>query len=110
VPDVTRFDLKLPSMNDIDVLQTLRHSHPDPTIVVLTTYLAGAHAPPSRPAPGLCVKAALRTDSQDTICAANAGEQRLPVEVASELAQHAADESLYGTGIEVLRPRRCWLL
>jgi DNA-binding NarL/FixJ family response regulator len=105
LPDVTVLDLKLPDMNGIDVLNKIRSAHPAARIVILTTYLADAQALRALKAgaQGYLLKATLRTDLFDAIRAAHAGERRLPPEVASELAQHAADESLTEREIQVLR-------
>jgi DNA-binding NarL/FixJ family response regulator len=104
-PDITLLDLKLPDMNGIDVLRAVRQSHPDARIIVLTTYLADSQALRALKAgaQGYLLKASLRTDLLDTIRAVDAGQRRLPAEVASELAQHAADETLTEREIEVLR-------
>ena len=105
MPDITLLDLKLPDMDGIDVLRVLRQTHPDARIIILTTYLADAQALRALKAgaQGYLLKASLRTDLLDTIRAVNAGERRLPAEVASELAQHASDEKLTEREIEVLR-------
>jgi DNA-binding NarL/FixJ family response regulator len=104
-PDITLLDLKLPDMNGIDVLRAVRQSHPDARVIVLTTYLADSQALRALKAgaQGYLLKASLRTDLLDTIRAVDAGQRRLPTEVASELAQHAADETLTEREIEVLR-------
>jgi DNA-binding NarL/FixJ family response regulator len=105
LPDITLLDLKLPDMNGIDVLHAVRQSHPDARIIVLTTYLADSQALRALKAgaQGYLLKAGLRTDLLDTIRAVDAGQKRLPVEVASELAQHAGDNTLTDREIEVLR-------
>jgi DNA-binding NarL/FixJ family response regulator len=104
-PDITLLDLKLPDMNGIDVLHAMHQSHPDARIIVLTTYLADSQALRALKAgaQGYLLKASLRTDLLDTIRAVDAGQKRLPVEVASELAQHAGDDALTEREIEVLR-------
>lgn len=103
-PDVTIMDLRLPDMNGIDAISAIREYSPNARIIVLTTYLgdvladralkAGAHA--------FLLKAALRTDLLETIRAVNRGQKRVPVEVASEMAEYAADDSLTPREIEVL--------
>jgi DNA-binding NarL/FixJ family response regulator len=103
-PDVTIMDLRLPDMNGITAISTIRDQFPNARIIVLTTYLgdvqaeralkAGAHA--------FLLKATLRTDLLDTIRAVNRGQKRVPTEVASEMAEHAADDSLTPREIEVL--------
>jgi DNA-binding NarL/FixJ family response regulator len=105
LPDITLLDLKLPDMNGIDVLRKVRELQPDARVIILTTYLADAQALRALKAgaQGYLLKAALRTDLLDTIRAVDGGQRRLPAEVASELAQHAADEALTEREIEVLR-------
>jgi DNA-binding NarL/FixJ family response regulator len=71
---------------------------------VLTTYLgdvlatralrAGAHA--------FVLKGTLRTDLLETIRAVNRGQKRVPVEVASEMAEYSPDDSLTPREIQVL--------
>ena len=71
---------------------------------MLTTYLgdvqagralkAGAHA--------FLLKATLRMELLDTIRAVHKGHKRVPVEVASEMAEYAADDALSPREIAVL--------
>lgn len=103
-PDVTIMDLRLPDINGIDAICLIREFSPNARIIVLTTYLgdvlanralrAGAHA--------FLLKATLRTELLDTIRAVNRGQKRVPVEVASEMAEYSADDSLTPREIEVL--------
>jgi DNA-binding NarL/FixJ family response regulator len=103
-PDVTIMDLRLPDINGIDAISLIREFSPNARIIVLTTYLgdvlanralrAGAHA--------FLLKATLRTDLLDTIRAVNRGQKRVPVEVASEMAEYSADDGLTPREIEVL--------
>jgi DNA-binding NarL/FixJ family response regulator len=105
LPDITLLDLKLPDMNGVEVLRSIRQTHPEARIIVLTTYLADSQALRALKAgaQGYLLKAGLRTDLLDTIRAVNSGEKRLPAEVASEIAQHAGDNLLTEREIEVLR-------
>ena len=103
-PDVTIMDVRLPDMNGIAAISAIREFSPDARIIVLTTYLgdvqagralkAGAHA--------FLLKATLRTDLLDTIRAVHRGQKRVPVEVASEMAEYAADDLLTPREIQVL--------
>lgn len=103
-PDVTIMDLRLPDMSGIEAIVKIRSAHADARIIVLTTYLgdvqagralkAGAHA--------FLLKATLRTDLLDTIRAVHKGQKRVPAEVASEMAEYAADDALSPREIEVL--------
>ena len=105
LPDVTLLDLKLPDMNGIDVLLKIRERHPDARVIVLTTYLADAPALRALKAgaQAYLLKATLRTELLNTVRAVYAGQRRLPAELASELALHAADEALTEREIQVLR-------
>ena len=103
-PDVTIMDLRLPDINGIDAITRIRAKHPGARIIVLTTYLgdvqagralkAGAHA--------FLLKASLRTELLDTIRAVHKGQKRVPAEVASEMAEYAADDALTAREVEVL--------
>jgi DNA-binding NarL/FixJ family response regulator len=103
-PDVTIMDIRLPDMNGVAAITAIREHSPNARIIVLTTYLgdvladralkAGAYA--------FLLKGTLRTDLLDTIRAVNRGQKRVPVEVASEMAEHSGDDSLTPREIEVL--------
>jgi DNA-binding NarL/FixJ family response regulator len=104
-PDVTLMDLQMPDMDGIQALIAIRGEFPAARIIVLTTYKgdvqvmralkAGARA--------YLLKGLLRKDLLETIRLVNAGQKRMLPEVATELAEHAADEALSGREIEVLR-------
>lgn len=103
-PDVTIMDIRLPDINGVAAITAIREYAPNARIIVLTTYLgdvlanralkAGAYA--------FLLKATLRTDLLDTIRAVNRGQKRVPVEVASEMAEHSGGDSLTPREIEVL--------
>ncbi|MGD0446384.1 MAG: response regulator transcription factor [Edaphobacter sp.] len=95
-PDITLLDLQMPEISGIDAILAIRSNYPDARIIVLTTYTgdaqvlralkAGAHA--------YLLKSALRRELLETIRAVHAGHRRIPPEVATQLAEHAADEQL----------------
>jgi DNA-binding NarL/FixJ family response regulator len=103
-PDITIMDIRLPDMNGIAAISAIRETSPHARFIVLTTYLgdvqadralkAGAHA--------FLLKAALRTDLLDCIRAVHRGRKWVPIEVASEMAEYSADDSLTPREIEVL--------
>jgi DNA-binding NarL/FixJ family response regulator len=105
LPDVTLMDLGLPDIHGIDVIRRLRGRHPEARIIVLTTYLGDVQALRALQAgaSGYLLKGTLRRDLLDTIRAVHSGQRHVQNEVASELANHAADQSLTGREIEVLR-------
>lgn len=104
-PDVTLMDLQMPDMNGIDAMIAIRSEFPDARFVILTTYAgdvqisralkAGARA--------YLLKSLLRKDLLDTIRAVHAGQKRIPADLAVQLADHVADDSLTFREIEVLR-------
>lgn len=104
-PDVVLMDLQMPGMNGIDSMIAIRGEFPDARFIVLTTYTgdvqivralkAGARA--------YLLKSLLHGELLETIRAVHAGLKRIPPEVAAELADHAADDSLTEREIEVLR-------
>jgi DNA-binding NarL/FixJ family response regulator len=104
-PDVMLMDLQMPGMNGIDAMIAIREEFPDARFIVLTTYTgdvqivralkAGARA--------YLLKSLLHRELLDTIRAVHAGQKRIPPDVAAELADHAADDSLTAREVEVLR-------
>ncbi len=104
-PDVTLMDLRLPDMNGIDAIRTIRADFPAARIIVLTTYLGDVQAVRALKAgaQGYLLKETLRRDLLDTLRAVHAGERRVPAEVAAELAVHAMDDALTDREIEVLK-------
>lgn len=104
-PDIVLMDLQMPGMNGIDAMIAIRGEFPEARFIVLTTYTgdvqivralkAGARA--------YLLKSLLHRELLETIRAVHAGYKRIPPEVAAELADHAADDSLTDREIEVLR-------
>jgi DNA-binding NarL/FixJ family response regulator len=105
LPDITLMDLRLADMNGIDAIELIRAQEPSARIIVLTTYLGDVQVLRALKAGamGYLMKATLRRDLLDTIRAVNRGQRRVPPEVASELAQHAMDDSLTDREIQVLK-------
>lgn len=104
-PDVTLMDLQMPDIDGIDAMIAIREEFPAARIIVLTTYKgdvqvlralkAGARA--------YLLKGLLRKELLETIRLVHAGHKRIWPEVATELAEHAADEALSAREVEVLR-------
>ncbi|HEV3277812.1 MAG TPA: response regulator transcription factor [Terriglobia bacterium] len=105
LPDITLMDLGLPDIHGVDVIKTIRGTHPDARIIVLTTYLGDVQAIRAlrAGASGYLLKATLRRDLLDSIRAVHSGLRHVQAEVATELAQHAPDQSLTEREIEVLK-------
>ena len=104
-PDITLMDLRLPDMNGIDAIIAIREEFPGARIIVLTTYVGDVQALRALKAgaQGYLLKATLRLELLDTIRSVYAGKNRIPREVASELAAHAMDDSLTPRELDVLR-------
>src|ERR1700693_2603936 len=104
-PDLTLMDLQMPDMDGIEAMVAICSEFPEARIIVLTTYKgdvqvlralkAGARA--------YLLKGLLRKELLETIRAVHAGEKRITGELASQLAEHAVDDTLTLREIDVLR-------
>jgi DNA-binding NarL/FixJ family response regulator len=104
-PDVTLMDLQMPLMTGTDAILAIRTEFPDARIIVLTTYGGDAQAVRAfdAGASGYLLKSMLRKELVETIRSVHAGKRRIPPEIAVEMAEHHADDSLTEREIEVLR-------
>jgi DNA-binding NarL/FixJ family response regulator len=104
-PDVTLMDLRMPDMTGIEAITAIRAEFPRARIVVLTTYKGDAQAAAALKAGavGYLLKNLVRKELLETIRAVHAGKRRVPAEIATEIAEHVADDELTEREIEVLR-------
>lgn len=104
-PDVTLMDLRMPDMSGIEAITAIRAEFPDARVVVLTTYAGDAQAAAAlrAGAAGYLLKNLVRKELLETIRAVHSGKRRVPPEIATEIAEHVADDELTGREIEVLR-------
>lgn len=104
-PDITLMDLRLPDISGLDAITQIRERYPEARIIALTTYKGDVQALRAIKAGALSylLKTVLRMHLLDTIRAVHAGKRRIPPEIASEMAEHAADDALTGREIEVLK-------
>lgn len=104
-PDVTLMDLRMPDMSGIDAISAIRREFANARIIVLTTYAGDAQAAAALKAgaAGYLLKNLVRKELIETIRAVHAGKRRVPPEIATEIAEHVADDALSAREIEVLR-------
>ena len=104
-PDVTLMDLRMPDMNGLEAITAIRSEFPSARIIVLTTYAGDVQAASALKAgaAGYLLKNLVRRELLETIRAVHAGKRRVPPEIATEIAEHVADDTLTEREIEVLR-------
>ena len=104
-PDVTLMDLRMPDMNGIDAITAICREFRNARIIVLSTYAGDVQAAAAlrAGASGYLLKNLVRTELLDTIRAIHAGKRRVPPEIATEIAEHVADDSLTERETEVLK-------
>jgi DNA-binding NarL/FixJ family response regulator len=104
-PDVTLMDLQMPDMNGVEAMIAIREECPAARVIVLTTYVGDAQVLRALEAGarGYLLKSALRKELPETIRLVHAGHKRIAPEVATELAEHAADDALSPRELEVLK-------
>ena len=105
VPDLLITDLQMPEMNGLEAMIAIRAEFPSARIIVLTTYVGDAQVLRALEAgaQAYLLKSVLRKELPDAIRAVHAGHKRILPEVATTLAEHAADDALSLREIEVLR-------
>ncbi|RXH57108.1 response regulator [Granulicella sibirica] len=104
-PDITLMDLRMPKLSGIDAITAIRQSCPTARVIVLTTASGDvlAFRAFKAGAAGYLLKNLLRTDLVETIRSVHAGHRRIPPEIAQQMAEHAADDSITARELDVLR-------
>ena len=104
-PDITLMDLQMPRMNGIDAIGAIRAEFPEARIIILTTHAGDVQVSRALKAGARAylLKASLRNELLETIRAVHAGQKRLSSEVATEIAEHSADDALTPREVDVLR-------
>lgn len=101
-PDVVLMDLQMPVMDGITAIESLRASHPDVAIIILTTYkendlmLSGLKAG----ARGYLLKDTDRETLIDTIQAAASGKTLLKPEILQQVLDYQPHQKVAEAGIE----------
>ena len=104
-PDVTLMDIRMPKVNGIAAITAIRQEFPRARIVVLTTAAGDIQVVRAfkAGAVGYLLKNLLRTELVETIRLIHSGRKRVPPEVAQQIAEHAADDSITDRELDVLR-------
>jgi DNA-binding NarL/FixJ family response regulator len=104
-PDVTLMDIRMPKVDGIAAIASIRQQFPHARIVVLTTSAGDVQAVRAfkAGAVGYLLKNLLRTELVETIRLVHTGHKRIPPEIAQEIAEHAADDSITTRELDVLR-------
>jgi DNA-binding NarL/FixJ family response regulator len=104
-PDVTLMDLRMPDMSGIEAILAIRAEFHSARIIVLTTYAGDVQAAAALKAgaQGYLLKNLVRKELIETIRAVHSGKRRVPAQIATEIAEHVADDSLTDREIDVLR-------
>jgi DNA-binding NarL/FixJ family response regulator len=104
-PDVTLMDLQMPEMSGIECIIAIRSDFPNARIIVLTTYPGDVQVTRALKAGarGYLLKAQVNRELLEAIRAVHRGQKRIPAELATELAEHTAEDDLSAREIDVLR-------
>lgn len=104
-PDITLMDLRMADMSGIDAMTAIIDEFSHARIIVLTTYSGDVQIVRALKAgaQGYLLKGLLRKELLDTIRAVHSGRKRVSPEVASQVADHAADSLLTVREIDVLQ-------
>jgi DNA-binding NarL/FixJ family response regulator len=104
-PDVTLMDIRMPKVDGIAAISSIREQFPQARIIVLTTSAGDVQAVRAfkAGAVGYLLKNLLRRELVETIRLVHNGQKRIPPEVAQQIAEHAADDSITSRELDVLR-------
>jgi DNA-binding NarL/FixJ family response regulator len=104
-PDVTLIDLRMPRLDGVEVIRTVRREFPASRFLVLTTY--DSEDDVSRAlqagASGYLLKGTNRSTLRDAIRLVHAGRRYIPPEIAERVLPGPAAEELTEREVQVLR-------
>jgi DNA-binding NarL/FixJ family response regulator len=103
-PDITLMDVRLPDMNGIDAMITIRAEDPGARVIMLTTFEGDAEIQRALQAgaQGYMLKSMPRKQLVEMIRRVYAGKKLIPPQVAAHIAEHLGEEPLSKREIEVL--------
>jgi DNA-binding NarL/FixJ family response regulator len=104
-PDITLMDIRMPKVNGIAAISSIRAEFPQARIIVLTTAAGDVQAVRAfkAGAVGYLLKNLLRKELVETIRLVHNGHKRVPPEVAQQIAEHAGDDSITARELDILR-------
>jgi DNA-binding NarL/FixJ family response regulator len=104
-PDITLMDLRLPDTDGIDALMTIRAEFPNARIIMLSTFRGDADIQRALAAGarGFLLKTMPPNELVAGIRQVHAGRKYVPADVAVQLANHFAEDTLTQREVEVLR-------
>jgi len=104
-PDVTLMDLQMPGINGIEAISRILSEFPGARVIVFTTYKGDAQVTGAlrAGARAYLLKEDVHLQLLEIIRSVHEGRKRISPEIASELAEHAAEDGLSVREIEVLR-------
>ncbi|MEO8337016.1 MAG: response regulator transcription factor [bacterium] len=104
-PDVTLMDLRMPRMDGVTAINSIRSTDPQARVVALTMYEGDTdiHRALSAGACGYLLKGARAAELTASIRAAAAGRRFIPQAVAQSLAEYTPRVELTSRELEVLR-------
>jgi DNA-binding NarL/FixJ family response regulator len=105
LPDVTLMDVRLPGVNGIDALISIRGEFPKARIIMLTTAEGDAeiHKALRAGADAYVLKSMPQDQLLEVIRSVHAGQRHVPPDVGSLLAEHYGDEALTEREMDVVR-------
>jgi DNA-binding NarL/FixJ family response regulator len=104
-PDVTLMDIQMPGMNGIETLVAIRREFPTARLIMLTVFRGDAQARNAikAGAAGYLLKGMVQKELCETIRIVHSGQRYIPAEIASELANSMAYETLSEVEVDVLK-------
>lgn len=104
-PDVLLMDVRLPDMNGIDAMITIRNEFPEARVIILTSSEGDVEMQRALEggAAGYLVKSMQPQALLEAIRKVHNGKKAIPAEVAARLADHLGDEALTTREIEILQ-------
>ncbi len=104
-PDVVLLDVRLPDMNGIDAMITIRSEFPEARIIIVTSSEGDVEMQRALEggAAGYIVKSMPPQTLLEAIRKVHGGKNAIPAEVAARLADHYSDEGLTTREIEILQ-------